>query len=92
MRTIKKRKVVNSKKEHKRYWNDGKGCLWCILSLVQSLNNANIVGSYDYPSSAIKNHSQVPISGEQKIEIVCRVRNHLKAILSDQSILEFILK
>ena len=38
------------------------------------------------PQSAIKNHSQVPISGEQKI------RNHLKAILSDQSILEFVLK
>ena len=44
------------------------------------------------PQIAIKNHFRVPISGEQKIEIVCRVRNHLKAILSDQSILEFVLK
>ena len=44
------------------------------------------------PQSVIKNHSRVPISGEQKIGIVCRVRNHLKAILSDQSILEFVLK
>jgi len=44
------------------------------------------------PQSAIKNHSRVPTSGEQKIEIVCRVRNHLKAIISDQSILEFVLK
>ena len=44
------------------------------------------------PQSAIKNHSRIPISGEQKIEIVCRVRNHLKAILSYRSILEFVLK
>ena len=55
-------------------------------------HSVNIVGSYDIPQSAIKNHSRVPISEEQKVEIVCRVRIHLKAILSNQSIQEFVLK
>ena len=44
------------------------------------------------PQSAIKNHSRVPISGEQKIEIICRVRNHVKSILSDRSNQDFVLK
>ena len=46
----------------------------------------------EIPQSKAKNHSRVPISGEQKVGIVCRVRSHFKAILSDQSIQEFVLK
>ena len=59
---------------------------------MEPLNNANIVGSYDYPSKCNEEPLRIPINREQKIEIVCRVQNHLKAILSDQSILEFVLK
>ena len=53
-RNNKNSKVVNDKTEHKQYCNNGKRGLWCILSLMQSLNNANIVRSYGYPSKCNK--------------------------------------
>ena len=67
MRTIKTSKVVSSKTEHKNGVAMRKNEVGSVLSLVQPLNNANIVDHMIIPQSAIKNHSRVPISGEQKI-------------------------
>ena len=36
---------------------------------ASSLNNTDIVESYNNPSTCAKNQSKVPISGEHKIEI-----------------------
>ena len=46
-RNNKNNKVASNKSEHKRYCNAWKWGLGSVLSLVQSLNNANIIGSYN---------------------------------------------
>ena len=43
--------VTIDKTEHKRYCNAWKWGLGSVLSLVQSLNNANLIGSYNHPST-----------------------------------------
>ena len=49
-RNNKNSKAASNKSEHKRYCNAWKWGLGFVLSLVQSLNNANIIGSYNHPS------------------------------------------
>ena len=50
-RNNKNSKVAIDETEHKQYCNAWKWGLGFVLSLVQSLNNANIVGSYNHPST-----------------------------------------
>ena len=47
-------KVANTEQAQKQFCNAWKGGLGSVLSLVQPLNSANIVGSYDYPSKCNK--------------------------------------
>ena len=51
-------KVTSSKQREKRYINAWKQGLGFILSLVQSLNNANIIESYNNPSTCDKESLQ----------------------------------
>ena len=51
-------KVASNKCEQKRYCNAWKQGLGFILSLVQSLNNANIIESYNNPSRVTKSSLQ----------------------------------
>ena len=46
--------LVGYQRAQKQCFNAYKQGLGSVLSLVQSLNNANIVGSYDYPSKCSK--------------------------------------
>ena len=59
---------------------------------ASSLNDNNIIGSYNHPSKCDEESLQSSYLAENIRRNYCRVRNHLKAILSVRSIQEFVLK
>ena len=59
-------KVASDKTEHKQYCNAWKQGLWFILSLVQSVNGANIIESYNNASTCGKESLQRSYLAEDK--------------------------
>ena len=62
--TIKNSKVAIDKMEHKRYCNALKQGLGSVLPLVQFLKNANIIGSYNHPSTCDEGSLQISYLAE----------------------------
>ena len=60
-RNNKNSKVASNKSERQQYCNALEQGLGSVLSLVQSLNNANIIGSYNRPSTCNEESLQSPI-------------------------------
>ncbi|XBI06296.1 hypothetical protein VPH35_134331 [Triticum aestivum] len=59
---------------------------------ASSLNNNSITGSYKLSLNMQQRVTPKSLIAENKRRDCCRVRNHLKVILSDRSIQEFILE